>query len=350
MKKLHILPITLFVFVLMASTAYAVFPDDAEWKLPAKYRLIYEINLAGVTEENVYVDVNIPDYVYTHILTRFQNGELCGLIENNRQPDEVWPVVFYASTFDVTQKYIPHYSILGYYEYNTGCLDVNGNIIPVKFPSSVRLHIPDLDGNATDFNTYNHYVFVYEPFLFLDTKDPAYMNTYYPAFGWIGAPMVESTLGDTPAAYVYNTGSSTTPVRRIINNLNIQLNPYDQVYVKFSYNYIWTNGSVAVSVLFVDKYGNKHAITYTSSASAKITATPFPTDQLTSDTFFYFPAPNPGYTTQTGTTGFIDLKMLLSELTGIPYTDIIKIEKVAYMLYAANGTTSKLDDVYIIVS
>ena len=320
MKRLTTLLIVLVALTFIASVAFAAFPEDAEWKLPAKYRLIYQIDVSSLTEGNAYVEFNIPSYIYDHIVQRFQNGEMCGLIENDRIPDEVYPVLFYASTYDTAQKYIPYpnYSINDYYEYTTACYDDNNQPLTLKLPKTIMVHISQFDGDQ-NFQNYQHYIFLYEPFLFLDTGDPGYATQYWSARGWLGDPLLNGTdYGDIPIVYHYNIGNTTK-----ITDLPLTVGSRSQVFLYYS----MSDQFQCVYLLFGLSNGETVSL------------------RLGGCSYDLFS--NADYKVNySNISKFTDVKRLVSERLSIPYDSIDKVLKIGYFV----GGTAWIDDVYLIVS
>lgn len=127
---------------------------------PTEQRLIYQIDTSGLASEyNVYVDINIPESVYSTLTNAITAGEqwVC-VMEQNYVWSDVYPRAYYFSDADNTQRYF-QYTVLDTYEYTADC----GEPLPTTFrlPKAIRVFIPTLDTYNSEYNAFGHYIALY---------------------------------------------------------------------------------------------------------------------------------------------------------------------------------------------
>ena len=177
MRRWHAL-ILLATLLLIISSAYAL-----PWKIPARWRVIYEINTDPITENNmVVIELNIPESIYDWIYSYADKGAFCEMAKGNADIRWLYPVIYYVSTYNPEQR-VPYsqYVVDTYQHEVNGCVDDFGNQQYLRLPKTVRITLEQLDGN-TNFSNYDHYIYVYQPQGFMKTFEWSDVGT--PDVGW----------------------------------------------------------------------------------------------------------------------------------------------------------------------
>ena len=165
MRRWHAL--ILLATLLLISSAYAL-----PWKIPARWRVIYEINTDPITENNmVVIELNIPESIYDWVYYYADKGAFCEMAKGNADIRWLYPVIYYVSTYNQEQREPYSLFVAEAYEHTIqGCVDEWGNPISLRLPKIVRVTIQNLDG-GDDFKNYQHYIYIYQPQGFMRAQE-----------------------------------------------------------------------------------------------------------------------------------------------------------------------------------
>jgi len=174
-----VLPILVVIWL-----AFIVQPALAlPWKIPARWRVIYEINTDPITENNmVVIELNIPESIYDWVYYYADKGAFCEMAKGNSDVRWLYPVIYYVSTYNQEQRPPDSIYIVTSYQHAVqDCFDEFGNQIYLRLPKTVRITISHLDG-GDDFKNYQHYIYIYQPQGFMNTAE--WFNNGIRNCGW----------------------------------------------------------------------------------------------------------------------------------------------------------------------
>lgn len=132
--------------------------ENSPWVIPAEYRYIYQIDKNQLTSnQDVYVEINIPEAAYGSILDHLNDQWICTYINKNAT-DELYPRFFYLSTANTTQRHKKSYETIETYSYDVSSVCGSGKVL--YLPKRVRLSVGTLDG-GTSWQSIDHYIIAY---------------------------------------------------------------------------------------------------------------------------------------------------------------------------------------------
>jgi len=193
--------LALLAFLLLLLPAgFAAFPYNAKWLKYADMRLVYKIDISGVTsnEPNIYVTVDIDPTVIQEYIDSW--GNICD--EANKY-DWFYPTFTYASTQNSSQR------MLKVVEYNNWQTFTVGTCGSIELPTHFVLLLPDgvLDGGG-DYQYIDHYVYAYFKYPY---ADDFYDNPvgYAPDEYYVvsGSPIIEYTKSWPRGHYLNHFGA-----------------------------------------------------------------------------------------------------------------------------------------------
>jgi len=155
------------VFALMLvllPLGFATFPYGVDWLPYADTRLIYQIDVTGLSNQDVYAIIDVDANFIQDYINRWSS-----ICDPSNKYDWFWPTFTYASTYNNTQRMLEVVSRDNWQTFTVGScgtIDLPTRFV-VKLPNGV------LDGDQY-FTAYEHYIYVYykKPF-----SDDFYDNT-----------------------------------------------------------------------------------------------------------------------------------------------------------------------------
>jgi len=153
-SKVVILAMLLLAWTLPFAHAVPQIP----WKFPADKRIIYQIDTSGLTsDQNVYVELNIPESTYSGIISDLNSDWVCWYLEHNAV-SELWPRAYYASDVNTAQRELPPYSVISTFAYQ---VPQCGYSATIRLPKTIRVYVGTLDTYNGEYNTISHYLLLY---------------------------------------------------------------------------------------------------------------------------------------------------------------------------------------------
>ena len=155
----------LAALILVLSIGYAA--PSSEYIIPAISREVFLVNVSSITNaSNVYVTVYTNEQNLLSLLEWADQHKICTLASNN---DWLLPIVTYSSDSDLSQR-VKSYTILesGTYTFSN-CYYPNTSVpVTIQYPRILLVSIGALDTFNSEYNTFSHYVYVYQPYPIYD--------------------------------------------------------------------------------------------------------------------------------------------------------------------------------------
>lgn len=284
-----------FVLTLISS-AFALDFNTIPYKMPAKHRIIYQISTSGITENsNIVVTLTIPESVYAHFKTLVDGGSYCEGIGNQKLGvDFGYPVVYYLSSANTSERSYNNYEVLETYDYAIAGCSKEGAPVYVRFPKTIRVTIPQLDEGQVGYANLEHYIVAYIPF--------------------VGVMLT----GDHDSFANYSVAGSFTSygaykIMDLGGVVNIPISTSDHVYLAFNCD------DCGVSVTFEGQDGKKYRIYYGDLGYAD--------GQITSD---YTYQVSPGSTITANGVSYHNVIAELTQETGKPASFFKSIYAIEY--------------------
>ena len=158
-----------FIILALAMLALQVVfaAPSQEYIMPALSREVYLVDTSPILDNNnVYVAVGTNEQNILALLNWANEYNICPLAVDN---DWLLPVVTYSSDADVQQR-VKDYIILESGTYTFQHCYYEGTYIPITiyYPRKLLVHVGTLDTFNGEFNTFNHYIYVYQPYPIYD--------------------------------------------------------------------------------------------------------------------------------------------------------------------------------------
>jgi len=151
--------------IIVLSISYAA--PSSKYAVPSISREVFLVNIPSIkSASNVYVTVNTNEQNILSLLEWADRYKICSLALDNHW---LLPIVTYSSDVNSSQRY-KTYSIIasGTYTFSNCYYPNTTNHIIIQYPRVLLVHLGQLDTLNSEYNTFSHYVYVYQPYPIYD--------------------------------------------------------------------------------------------------------------------------------------------------------------------------------------